>query len=115
MARRVKAQEFLDQVSWIGELSEDGGGSWGQGVIMTLKDQVKEVVHLEGVLTTVKAQISDRLKLMRSMVDSAERNAQLTGFMQEQIDEAKVEVEVKLQEVDAKAKKKAQLPPSDEA
>lgn len=114
MSRKVTADELLEQVEWI-ELLEDGGGSWGRGVTMTLKDQAKEVRRLEAAQEGIKSQISDRLKLMRSTVARAEREAELVGNSKEQINDAQVEVQVKRQEAaDAEAKKQAQLPPSDE-
>lgn len=106
MGRKATADELLEQVEWIEHL-ENGGGSWGRGVILTLKDQAKEIRRLNGVLGDIKLQISDRCKLMRSTVARVEREAELTGNSKDQINDAQVEVEVKRQEA-AEAKTKAE-------
>lgn len=103
---RKSPQDFLDQIAFIAELP-DSGGSWGQGVTMTLRDQVKEVGKLEEHLDALKIQIKDRVKLMRQMAGSAERNAQLSGFTQDQIDEAKIDAKIA-------AEKAAKNPPTPE-
>lgn len=101
MARKVTPQEFLDKTEFIKHLP-DGGGSWGKGVTMTLADQAREIARLEKTQAGIKAQIRDRLKLMRTTADRAEREAELVGYTKDQITEAQVEVEVKNQDVPEK-------------